>query len=491
MHRVVQTSVVAAALLAVTASSASAQSQSSADHRQDDPVQQQLRQMQEELNLLRRENQSMRSEIDDLRAKTDADWLTEQRANEIRGLVHDVLADADTRASLLNDGLAAGWSENFFLASPDGRFLLTLDGMLQIRWIYNYHDEPDRHRRGFENTRTRLTFRGHVFGPDVQYLVRGEFNRDQVPAPEGGGFELLDAWVRYNFTDNWSLRFGQFKLPFTRERLVSSATGLAVERSLVDETTNLGRSQGVELTYADATQRLAMALSDGATFGPGVRPIFGSIGVRMNSTALSVGNEWAVTGRYEYLWAGDWEQFADLTSPPGDEFGLLLGIAAHGQQSESLGTFTFGRDEIFMAGYTADLSAEWGGVNAFVSFTHLYIDSPSSLVGHLNIMGIVAQAGMYIAPRWEIFARYEWGQYDFRGGGTLRVPDLHVVTAGVNYYIDGHDLKWTTDLGVSIDALRISTPGNLGFVSDLAGYRSESGGAEPQIVFRTQFQLLF
>src|SRR5690606_22439285 len=54
MHRVVQTSVVAAALLAVTASSASAQSQSSADHRQDDPVQQQLRQMQEELNLLRR-----------------------------------------------------------------------------------------------------------------------------------------------------------------------------------------------------------------------------------------------------------------------------------------------------------------------------------------------------------------------------------------------------------------------------------------------------
>ena len=31
-------------------------------------------------------------------------WLTQQRADEIRRIVEDVLADADTRASLLQDG---------------------------------------------------------------------------------------------------------------------------------------------------------------------------------------------------------------------------------------------------------------------------------------------------------------------------------------------------------------------------------------------------
>jgi hypothetical protein len=33
-------------------------------------------------------------------------WLTEQRAAEIRGIVTDVLADADTRSSLQGSGAA-------------------------------------------------------------------------------------------------------------------------------------------------------------------------------------------------------------------------------------------------------------------------------------------------------------------------------------------------------------------------------------------------
>ncbi|MCI0677253.1 MAG: septum formation initiator family protein, partial [Phycisphaerales bacterium] len=75
----------------------------------DDPVQAQLRQMQEQLEALRNENQTMKGEIDELRAATNEDWLTEARADEIRGLVSEVLSDADTRASLLQDGLMAGW----------------------------------------------------------------------------------------------------------------------------------------------------------------------------------------------------------------------------------------------------------------------------------------------------------------------------------------------------------------------------------------------
>ena len=145
----------------------------------------------ERIETLEEDKTTMRGEIDELHAQLGDTWLTEQRADEVRNLVADVLSDADVRASLLQDGLIAGWSDHFFLASPDGRFKLQLEGQLQFRYVWNYHDRPDRYIYGFENTRTKLAFRGHLFNRDLTYLVRGRFDRS------GGGFGLEDAWVRY------------------------------------------------------------------------------------------------------------------------------------------------------------------------------------------------------------------------------------------------------------------------------------------------------
>ncbi|MHC5002743.1 MAG: hypothetical protein ACYTJ0_06435, partial [Planctomycetota bacterium] len=159
------------ALVAALTAGAWAQSPGESD------LEKRLRTMQEELETLRDDNQDMRREIDQLRSLTDDNWLTEERAAQIRSLVADVLADADTRAGLLNDGMTAGWSDGFFLASPDGRFRLQLDGQLQTRFLWNYHDEKDRHRRGFEVTRTQLAFSGHVFSPDISYMIRSDVSR--------------------------------------------------------------------------------------------------------------------------------------------------------------------------------------------------------------------------------------------------------------------------------------------------------------------------
>ncbi|MHC4422317.1 MAG: hypothetical protein ACYS1E_17205, partial [Planctomycetota bacterium] len=57
---------------------------------------------------LRAEVAELRSTVAQMQANQNEDWLTEQRADEIRGLVQDVLADADTRASLMQDGITAG-----------------------------------------------------------------------------------------------------------------------------------------------------------------------------------------------------------------------------------------------------------------------------------------------------------------------------------------------------------------------------------------------
>jgi hypothetical protein len=452
-------------------------------------VDSQIKQMQLELEALRRDNQAMKSQIDELKTRTEDNWLTETRANEIRGLVRDELADADTRVSLLQNGANAGWSEHFFLGSADGRFLLILEGQEQVRWVYNYHDLPVRevpfasgdqrdHRHGFENTRTRLVFRGHVFSPDLEYFIRGEFLRT------GGNMNLLDAWIRYNLTDEWSGKFGQFKIPFNREELVSSAEQLAVERSLANELLNLGRSQGVELDYHDDDNAFAFAYTDGgsATFLQAV-----NVPPQQNTAWSAPGTDYAFAARYERKIAGTWEQFVDFTSPLGEQFALMVGLAGQVQRGENTGVSSFGvHNEVSSVGATADVSVEWGGANAFGAFIWQYVDSPPTVA---NFFGIVVQGGVYVAPKWELFARAEYGWID----APFSINDLSVVTGGVNYYIDGHDVKWTTDIGVVLNPLQAP------WVSDLAGYRNDivtnflgqRAEADIQVVFRTQLQLLF
>lgn len=471
MHRMLRKGLPATILALLIAPSALAQNpRAGADD-------QWRQEMEARMETLLQDNQRMRGEIDELKALNNEDWLTEARADEIRTLVADLLADSDARASLLQNGMMAGWNEHFFLASPDGRFKLQLDGHLQFRWVYSFHDQPDRHRQGFENTRAKLTFRGHVFNPDLTYLLRMDATRNEPELVEGLFF-VRDMWMRYRLDGDWSIRAGQFKLPFNREELVPSQYQLAVERSLVNENMNIGRSQGVELTYARDNYKLMLATGDGATDNVGGFGIAGG-GNPVNTSALTEDVEWSITGRYEYLLAGNWKQFDDFTSPLGEEFAALFGLGAHWQSTEFNGNFGFRRDEINWFAATTDFSAEWGGANAFTSFTYHFIDNPNF---NVNVYGFVVQAGAYFTPKIEAFARWEYAWYST---DAATFADLNLATFGVNYYIDGHDLKWTTDIGFGASKV------DSAWDSDIAGWRQDADDAEPQIVFRTQFQLLF
>jgi hypothetical protein len=170
----------------------------------------------------------MEAELAKLQAQSGEQWLTDTRASEIRALVNDVLMDADTRASLLQDGGTAGWDDSgFFLSSADGNNRLEISGLLQIRWMKDLQDhgdddtsteafeDDDESRGGFENTRTKLIFEGNVLSPANTYKVEGDFG-------QSGGFFLKDAWVRHTMDNGWYIQAGQFKGPFLREELVDA-----------------------------------------------------------------------------------------------------------------------------------------------------------------------------------------------------------------------------------------------------------------------------
>jgi hypothetical protein len=281
---------------------------------------------------------------------------------------------------------------------------------------------------------------------------------------------------------DWSLRFGQFKLPYNREFLVDSMYQQVIERSLVSERGHLGRSPGIELTHGGRNTTFSIALSNGGEFNvaPGLAiPADVANVPLLIGSASTLNTDYAVTARYQHKFAGTWDQFRQLTSPPGEAFALLWGIAGHYQRNDPHTSGT-GRDHSTWVAATTDVSAQWGGANLFASIIYNYFDIPNF---NTHTIGATLQGGLYFTEKLEGYARVEWGRFIINGDPFQK--DMAVVTVGGNYYLDGQDIKLSADVGFGINP--VSTFWN----SDIAMWRVDQPDVKPQIVVRTQFQLLF
>lgn len=389
-------------------------------------------------------------------------WMTEERADEVRALVQDVLADADTRASLLQSGMTAGYDGGFMVGSSDGAFSLKINGQTQVRYVWNNQDDlagNDSSQAGFEIRRAKLGFSGHVYDNTWKYNVRGAFSNGS------GVFTLDNAYIAKDMGSGWMLRLGQFKGPVLREELVSSSRQLLVDRSLVNEKFNQGYMQGIEISRSYDQCRWAAMFSDGV----------GSA----NTTFVSDLVEFGLSFRTEFLINGNWDQFKDFSGWRGGEFGLMVGGAIHYQESES-GTLA---NETELTLYTVDVSAEWDGANAFAAF--IYSDTDPA-TNNENAWGFIVQGGFFLSDDWEIFARYEFGDQD---DNNAAIDDLSLITFGVNKYWAKHGMKWTTDFGIGLDPISAYWGGTS--AAGGVGWRADSGTQSDQFVIRSQLQMTF
>ena len=101
--------------------------------------------------------------------------------------------------------------------------------------------------------RARLKFSGFAYSPKLTYkLELGLSNRDIGKASaftnEAPKY-ILDAVVKWNFSGNWVLWFGQTKLPGNRERVISSGDLQQVDRSLLNSRFNIDRDMGFQLRH--------------------------------------------------------------------------------------------------------------------------------------------------------------------------------------------------------------------------------------------------
>ena len=78
----------------------------------------------------------LEARLSGLEAQEGNRWLTRQRSEEIRHLVQDVLADADTRASTLG-AVTVGYDNGAGIGSADGNWRLRTNILMQQRLVLN------------------------------------------------------------------------------------------------------------------------------------------------------------------------------------------------------------------------------------------------------------------------------------------------------------------------------------------------------------------
>lgn len=142
------------------------------------------------------------------------------------------------------------------IRSDDGQFGLTTRVRLQIR--YSLDDEPGTElRHELTLRRARLAFTGHFFGEDNRFKLELALSpRDQgigaVFDNEGPEHTpLLDYYLEFRQLRELTLRIGQYKVPFSRQRVISSGNLQMVDRSIVNSGFNLDRDVGFDFRSRD------------------------------------------------------------------------------------------------------------------------------------------------------------------------------------------------------------------------------------------------
>ncbi len=360
------------------------------------------------------------------------------------------LSSQETNAPKFGKGL-------FNLIGKDSSFSMNMSARMQMLGTSNWdlNNGLTNPSSSLLVRRARLKFDGFAYSPKLKYkLELGLSNRDIGKASsftnEAPKY-ILDAVVKWNFSGNFVLWFGQTKLPGNRERVISSGDLQQVDRSLLNSRFNIDRDMGFQLRHH-------FNLTD--TFI--VREMFSvSQGEGRNITTGNLGGH-QYTSRVELLPFGKFAskgdyRGSDLKFEPAPK--LALGFTYDFNNDAVKNRSNQGSYMITDTGfYSTNISTVFVDAmykhNGF-SFMGEYAvrdaddafakNSDGTLTGDLVQVGnaLNLQTGYLLSETLEISGRYtniDWDQNITGKGNETQY------TLGLSKYILGHKLKVQTDL---------------------------------------------
>jgi phosphate-selective porin OprO/OprP len=360
------------------------------------------------------------------------------------------LSSQETSAPKFGKGL-------FNLIGKDSSFSMNVSARMQMLGTSNWDVN-----NGLSNPtsnllvrRARLKFSGFAYSPKLKYkLELGLSNRDIGKASsftnEAPKY-ILDAVVKWNFSGNFVLWFGQTKLPGNRERVISSGDLQQVDRSLLNSRFNIDRDMGFQLRHHfNLTDKFIVKEMFSVSQGEGRNVTTGNLGGHQYTSRI----ELLPFGKFASK--GDYRG-SDLKFEPAPK--LALGF-----------TYDFNNDAVknrsnqgsYMTTDTGFYSTNISTVFVDAMYKHkgfsvmaeyAYRDaedafaknSDGTLTGDEVQVGnaLNLQTGYLLSKTLEISGRYtniDW-DFDITGKG-----QENQYTLGLSKYIVGHKLKVQTDV---------------------------------------------
>jgi hypothetical protein len=159
----------------------------------------------------------------------------------------------------------------FTFETQDGRFATTIGGWAQVRTQYSNPDGSGGDEWTFEVEHARLFLQGHAFETwfqyvfefdlvgqssvtDVQGIPDASGNVTEIETTQRQAASLTDGYFDIVPIPEFGTRAGQFKVPYSRQELISDSKQELPDRSITSNFFSLGRQEGVDLHGAVDTR---------------------------------------------------------------------------------------------------------------------------------------------------------------------------------------------------------------------------------------------
>jgi phosphate-selective porin OprO and OprP len=289
---------------------------------------------------------------------------------------------------------------------------LALSNRVQIRYT---HEDPDAgdSRGSFRMRRVRTKLNGWIYNRNLAYELQVDWS-DTSNA-------LQDANIAYTVSPGFTVKAGQFKVPFSRQQSTSSGSQQFVDRSIVSGNFDQGRDIGVQIGGFALDRRFEWRTG---IFNGGGR----------NRTAND-NDKFQYNARLQYQPFGDVrysESDFESTDRPLVAFGL-------GFQDRNLHGATTGND-LHHTTLSGDIAFKYRGIFAFAEYFDR--DNDPQIGPSFDSSGLHAQLGYFIIPqKLEIAGRWARLDSDHNVSGNDRTE---TGIAG-SWYFNKHNLKLQSD----------------------------------------------
>lgn len=145
------------------------------------------------------------------------------------------------------------WTKKGFgFQTEDGNWRTVLQWRFQGRFTYPERGDPDtmgdftdREEATFELRRVRMKIGGHGYKPWLKYYFEVDLQSTANSGGSPGSTRVIDWRIDLAKYKSFTIRVGQWKINYNRERVDSSGKQTFVERSIVNSVFTIDRQMGV------------------------------------------------------------------------------------------------------------------------------------------------------------------------------------------------------------------------------------------------------